>query len=96
MLPANSYRLKNKEEGQESRPKKRTKTEDARQNEGEKPSGKKIEIGKKDITKQDGASLNKAVIEELSKLYKVYANEGDKGRKIAYSRAIAAMKSLDR
>lgn len=26
---------------------------------------------------------------------KVYTNEGDKGRKIAYSRAIGAIKSLD-
>ena len=38
---------------------------------------------------------NKFIIEELNKLYKVYANSGDKGRKIAYSRAIAAIKALE-
>lgn len=29
----------------------------------------------------------------MQKLLKVYSNEGDKGRKIAYSRAITALKS---
>ena len=92
VLPTNSYRLRGNEESENNRPQKKTKVD---KNE-EHSSGKK-DIGvKKDITRQDGFSLNKSVIEELSKLYKVYANEGDKGRKIAYSRAIASLKALDR
>lgn len=50
---------------------------------------------KVDITSnKDSLHNNKFIIEELNKLYKVYANEGDKGRKIAYSRAIASIKGL--
>ena len=40
--------------------------------------------------------MNQYIIDELQKLLKVYSNEGDKGRKIAYSRAITSLKSYNK
>lgn len=39
--------------------------------------------------------MNKFICEELMKLQKIYESEKDIGRKIAYLKAVSAIKSLD-
>jgi hypothetical protein len=68
---------------------------------------KKTKIGKEEevnMENREGNAMmgiageennNKVIIEELNKMLKVYTNSGDKGRKIAYSRAISTIKSLN-
>jgi DNA polymerase/3'-5' exonuclease PolX len=43
-----------------------------------------------------GFSMNKFIAEELTKLMKIYATERDIGRKIAYMKASAVIKNLDK
>lgn len=40
--------------------------------------------------------MNKFIAEELTKLMKIYATERDTGRKIAYMKAAAVIRNLDR
>ena len=41
-------------------------------------------------------SMNKYIADELTKLMKIYANERDIGRKIAYMKASAVIRNLDK
>ena len=44
----------------------------------------------------DNFSMNKYIADELTKLMKIYANERDIGRKIAYMKASAVIRNLDK
>jgi hypothetical protein len=46
--------------------------------------------------KKGAFSVNAYIADELTKLMKIYATEGDKGRRMAYMKAAAVIRGLDR
>lgn len=76
------------ERGPGSQPKKRQK----------KPLNKQAFLCQKakPIDGQQSFSINKFICDELMKLQRIYESEKDVGRKIAYLKAVSAIKTLDK